>query len=234
MNNTSQNINILLVEDDLNLGSLLKDYLSLKNFNVTLCDDGMKGLNEFVNNNFHLCILDIMLPKKDGFTLAEEIKKINQNVPIIFLTAKQMQEDKIKGLKVGADDYITKPFNSEELLLRINAILRRVESKNDPNETQNFNIGKFHFDYLNRSLKLKDKEIRLTSKEGELLKLLCQNKNHILNRDIALNKIWKTNNYFSARSMDVYISKLRNYLKQDKNIEIINEHGIGFRFVIRS
>ncbi|MCP5060882.1 MAG: response regulator transcription factor, partial [Ignavibacteriae bacterium] len=160
----SKNINILLVEDDLNLGSLLKDYLSLKNFNVTLCDDGMKGINEFVKNSFHLCILDIMLPKKDGFTLAEEIKNINQNIPIIFLTAKQMQEDKIKGLKIGADDYITKPFNSEELLLRINAILRRVETKDELNEIQNFNIGNYHFDYLNRSLEFKKDIKRLTSK----------------------------------------------------------------------
>ena len=233
MNNSLENINILLVEDDLNLGSLLKDYLSLKNFNVTLCDDGMKGINEFTKNSFHLCILDIMLPKKDGFTLAEEIKNMNQNVPIIFLTAKQMQEDKIKGLKIGADDYITKPFNSEELLLRINAILRRVESKDEFNELQDFTIGNYHFDYLNRMLEFKKDEKRLTSKETELLKLLCQNKNQILNREIALNSIWNSNNYFTARSMDVYISKLRNYLKQDDNIEIINEHGVGFRLVVR-
>ena len=144
-----------------------------------------------------------------------------------------MQEDKIKGLKIGADDYITKPFNSEELLLRINAILRRVETKAELNEIQIFNIGKYHFDSLNRSLKFKKDVKRLTSKEAELLKLLWQNKNHILNRDIALDKIWNTNNYFTARSMDVYISKLRNYLQHDKNIEIINEHGIGFRLVIK-
>jgi len=234
MKNTPKKTKILLVEDDLNLGSLLKDYLNLKNFDVTLCDNGLKGISEFNKNNFDLCILDIMLPKKDGFTLAKEIKSKSLNIPIIFLTAKSMQQDKIKGLKIGADDYITKPFNSEELLLRINAILRRVENKNETKTITNFNIGKYHFDYNNRELKLEKNTKRLTSKENDLLKLLCEKKNHILNRDVALNNIWISNNYFTARSMDVYISKLRKYLCDDKNIEIINEHGVGFRLVVTS
>ncbi len=233
MKNTFEKKQILLVEDDLNLGLLLKDFLALKNFNVTLCNDGQKGINDFNKRNYNLCILDIMLPKKDGFTLAKEIKSREPNIPIIFLTAKAMQNDKIKGLKIGADDYITKPFNSEELLLRINAVLRRAENNYVPPFVTIFNIGNYHFNYKNRELKLVENIRRLTSKENELLKLLCQNKNTILNRSVALNKIWNNDNYFTARSMDVYISKLRKYLREDKNIEIINEHGIGYRLVVK-
>ena len=222
---------ILLVEDDVNLGTILSEFLSMKNFKVDLCKDGEEGYTSYSNNNYDLCLLDVMMPKKDGFTLAKEIRQTNKNIPIIFLTAKSMQNDKIEGLKLGADDYITKPFSTEELLLRIHAILKRSASINDFVKTMNYMIGKYTFDYQKKELKLKRSIQTLTYKEAELLKLLCENKNNILRRDLALTKIWNEETYFTARSMDVYITKLRNYLKSDRSIQIENVHGVGFKLI---
>lgn len=222
---------ILLVEDDINLGTILSEFLSMKNYKVDLCKDGEEGYTSYNNNNYDLCLLDVMMPKKDGFTLAKEIRATNKKIPIIFLTAKSMQNDKIEGLKLGADDYITKPFSTEELLLRIHAILKRSASINDFVNSKNYMIGKYTFDYQKKELKLKRSKQTLTYKEAELLKLLCENKNNILRRDLALTKIWTEENYFTARSMDVYITKLRNYLKSDRSIQIENVHGVGFKLI---
>ena len=223
--------NILLVEDDVNLGTILSEYLQLKKFEVDLCKNGDDGLAYFKKNNYDLCILDVMMPRKDGFTLGKEIRAINKNIPIIFLTAKSMLKDKIEGFNIGADDYITKPFNTEELILRITAILRRSNNVNSANNLI-FNIGKYSFDYQKRLLEINRQVRTLTSKESELLKLLCENNNETLNRELALSLIWKDDNYFTSRSMDVYITKLRNYLKDDDSIEIVNIHGVGFKLLI--
>lgn len=225
---------ILLVEDDENLGTLLNDYLSVKGYNVLLATNGNEGLEKFNSDEFDLLILDVMMPKLDGFNLAKKIRATDKETPIIFLTAKSMVEDKIEGLKIGADDYITKPFNTEELLLRIKNVLRRIEkniNRHDIEKTK-FTIGKFSFDYQKRLLKLEDKEIKLTSKEADLLRLLCLYQNNLLDRKTALEKVWEEDNYFTSRSMDVYISKLRRYLKTDTSIEIINMHGSGFKLII--
>jgi len=223
---------ILLVEDDINLGSVLSEFLSLKGFRVDLCKDGEEGILKYKGSNYDLCLLDIMMPKKDGFTLASEIRKSNKSIPIIFLTAKSMQNDKIEGLKLGADDYITKPFNTEELLLRINAILRRSSSFTNIKIGTNYKLGKYLFDYEKRELKFKRFSKSLTYKESELLCLLCENKNNILRREFALSEIWNEETYFTSRSMDVYITKLRNYLKNDSSIQIENIHGIGFKLLV--
>ena len=223
---------ILLVEDDINLGSVLSEFLALKNFNVDLCKDGEEGIEKFNSNDYDLCLLDIMMPKKDGFTLAKEIRSINKSIPIIFLTAKSMQNDKIEGLKIGADDYITKPFNTEELLLRMNAILKRSSNGNSYRKAMTQNVGKYLFDYSKRELTYKRVIQSLTYKEAELLRLLCENKNHILRRELALKEIWNDETYFTSRSMDVYITKLRNYLKSDKSIVIENVHGVGFKLLV--
>lgn len=222
---------ILLVEDDTNLGTILMDYLILKNFDVTLCRNGEEGFDKFKEENFELCILDIMMPKKDGFTLAKEIREINKNIPIIFLTAKAMQKDKIEGFKIGADDYITKPFNTEELLFRIKAIFKRTKSTKFTFSKNEFNLGKYNFYYNKRELKFKRSKQTLTSKEAELLKMLCDNKNNILRRETALKNIWGADSYFTSRSMDVYITKLRSYLSKDKSIQIDNVHGVGFKLI---
>jgi DNA-binding response OmpR family regulator len=230
----SKQTNILLVEDDLNLGSILKEFLDIKGYNTTHCLDGIKGLSAFKKNNFHLCILDVMMPKLDGFSLAAEIRKMNKAVPIIFLTAKSMQADKIEGLKIGADDYITKPFSTEELFLRISVILKRTQNSSIDNniiEVNEFQIGNYLFDYKSRLLIINKNEKRLTSKESELLKLLCENKNRLLERTTALKQIWNEDTYFTSRSMDVYIAKLRNYLKEDQSIQISNVHGLGFKLI---
>jgi len=230
----NKSINILLVEDDINLGSILKEFLDIKGYKTIHCLDGLKGLNSFKKNDFQLCILDVMMPKLDGFSLAGEIRKINSDVPIIFLTAKSMQTDKIEGLKIGADDYITKPFSTEELFLRIGAILKRTQKTKLPInniELNEFQIGKYFFDYKSRLLLFYENERRLTSKESELLKLLCENNNRLLERTTALKLIWSDDNYFTSRSMDVYIAKLRNYLKEDSSIQINNVHGLGFKLV---
>ncbi|MCW8849202.1 MAG: response regulator transcription factor [Melioribacteraceae bacterium] len=223
---------ILLVEDDINLGSILSEFLALKKFNVDLCKDGDEGFEKFKAKEYDLCLLDVMMPKKDGFTLAKEIRSRNKSIPIIFLTAKSMQNDKIEGLKIGADDYITKPFNTEELLLRMNAILKRSSNGNIYRKTKPQNVGKYIYDYSKRELTYKRVVQSLTYKEAELLRLLCENKNHILRRELALKEIWSEETYFTSRSMDVYITKLRNYLKNDKSIVIENVHGVGFKLLV--
>ncbi|MDR1545097.1 MAG: response regulator transcription factor [Prevotellaceae bacterium] len=222
---------ILLCEDDENLGMLLREYLQTKGFAVELMPDGDAGYQAFVQDKFDICILDVMMPKKDGFTLAQEIRKINTVVPIIFLTVRSLKEDILEGFKIGADDYITKPFSMEELLFRIEAILRRVSGKQSKSGTE-FVIGKFVFDAQKQVLVSADQKIKLTTKESELLVLLAQSANNILERNYALKSIWVEDNYFNARSMDVYITKLRKILREDPDIEIINIHGKGYKLII--
>jgi DNA-binding response OmpR family regulator len=230
-----QDTKILLLEDDENLGQILKEYLDVKGFQTTLCRDGKSGLQTFRNGKFDLCIFDVMMPIMDGFTVAEEIRKTDKQTPIMFLTAKSMKEDTINGFKAGADDYLTKPFSMEELRLRIDAILRRT--KNQLNGQQNvpalksYNLGHFKFDYDLQTLKSANEEYHLTSKEADLLQMLCESKNQILERSIALKKIWLDDNYFNSRSMDVYITKLRKYIKSDDRLQIINVHGTGFKLI---
>lgn len=226
-------INVLLAEDDKNLGSVLTSYLNAKGFPTTLCINGQEAFDIFKKDKFDFCIVDVMMPVKDGFTLAKEIRQIDQKVPILFLTAKSMQEDKLKGFELGADDYLTKPFSMEELLMRMQAIIRRTtESKIMESNRTFYEIGKFTFDYNRQLLKMSGEEQKLTSKESELLKMLCDNINDVLDRSVALKKIWHDDSYFNARSMDVYVTKLRKYLKGDSNIELINVHGVGFKLVI--
>lgn len=221
---------VLLVEDDTNLGNLLQDALEDKNYDVQLKRNGEEGFNEFKSGRFDICILDVMMPKKDGFTLAREIRRMNAQVPIIFLTAKAMKEDTIEGLKLGADDYITKPFSMEELTLRMENIFKRMP-KEELNTKNEFVIGKFDFNNTLRTLKIGKTEFKLTTKESELLKILAVYQDKLLPREVALNTVWGTDSYFAGRSMDVYIAKLRKYLKEDSNIEIINVHGTGFKLV---
>jgi len=225
-------ISIILVEDDKNLGFLLKEYLIAKNFKVELLFDGEQGYKSFLKNQYDLCIFDIMMPVKDGYSLAVDIRKINSAIPIIFLTAKSMKEDILEGFRVGADDFISKPFNMEELLYRIEAILRRTSQSQITNGQNIYKLGKFTFDYNKNSLSVDDRIIKLTTKESELLKLLCKNVNVVLDRNFALKTIWLDDNYFNARSMDVYITKLRKILKEEPSIEIINIHGKGFKLII--
>ena len=229
----SNKTNILLVEDDPNLGSLLQEYIIAKGYNCQLETDGDKGLKAFLKGSFDLCALDVMMPIKDGFTLAKEIRNTDKNIPIIFLTAKSLKEDKIEGFQSGADDYLTKPFSMDELLLRIKAILRRTQrTESTPKVKKIFDIGKLNFDYDRRVLRGNESyEQKLTSKEADLLKLLCENTNDVLERSVALNKIWKDDSYFNARSMDVYITKLRKYLRADPQLEIVNMHGRGFKLL---
>ena len=229
----SEQFKVLLAEDDKNLGTILASYLNAKGFLTTLCVNGQEAFDQFKKNRFDFCIVDVMMPVKDGFTLAKEIRMIDKKIPILFLTAKAMQEDKIKGFELGADDYITKPFSMEELLLRMKAIIRRAtESKMQDVSRVFYEIGKLSFDYNRQVLKTPEEEYKLTSKENELLKMLCENINEVLDRSIALKKIWQDDSYFNARSMDVYVTKLRKYLKADPNLELINVHGIGFKLVI--
>lgn len=225
---------ILLAEDDPNLGELLKDYLELKgNFEVTLCKDGEEAMRAFGQDSFDLCILDVMMPKKDGFTLGREIRKINPNIPLIFATAKGMMEDKTEAFSLGGDDYITKPFRVEELLLRIQALLKRVtrEKAFEEEPVNEFQIGKFHFDYPSQIISIEGQDQKLSTKEAELLRLLCLNMNEVLTRETALLEIWHDDNYFNGRSMDVFLSKLRKYLKADPNVEIVNVHGKGYKLL---
>lgn len=231
-----ENNRILLVEDDPNFGTVLKDYLSLNDYKVTLAKDGLEGLIMFKNDDFDLCILDVMMPRKDGFSLAKDIRGTNSEVPIIFLTARTMKEDVLKGYQSGADDYLNKPFDSEVLLYKIKAILQRKETEqNIEEETFEFKIGKFEFNSKLRHLSFDGGEIqKLSPKESKLLKLLATHKNDLMPRELALTKIWRDDNYFTSRSMDVYIAKLRKYLKPDPNVEIINIHGEGFRLVEKS
>lgn len=223
-------IKILLCEDDENLGSLLREFLQAKGFNADLCSDGEKGYKAFLQGTYDLCVLDIMMPKKDGITLAQEIRNVNSEIPIIFLTAKNMKEDILEGFKIGADDYITKPFSMEELVFRIGAILRRVHGKKD-RDISVFPIGKYIFDRKKQVLINGDQIQKLTTKECDLLRLLCLHLNEVLERNYALNTIWIDDTYFNARSMDVYITKLRKLLKDDPQVEILNVHGKGYKLI---
>ena len=236
----SANYKILLVEDDQNFGDVLRSYLEMHDYAVTLATDGVLGLEAFRKNTYDLCILDVMMPRKDGFTLAKEIRERNQDVPIIFLTAKTMKDDVLQGFKIGADDYISKPFNSEELLLRIQAVLKRFHKNADPRDDQReFVIGKYHFNYPVRILTFteakpnEEKQWKLSPKEAELLKLFCKYINDVMPRTEALTKIWHEDTYFTARSMDVFVTKLRKYLAKDPSIEIVNIHGNGFQLLIK-
>ena len=224
-------IKVLLAEDDLNLGSLLEQYLNAKGYETDLYPDGVKAYNGFTNKQYDLCILDVMMPKKDGFELAKDIRIINEQVPIIFLTAKTLKEDVLKAFKIGADDYLTKPFNMDELLFRIEAVLRRTNTKT-VQEKDIYELGIFSFKTNKQLLTTDDSEVKLTTKESELLKLLCEYKNSMLERNFALKKIWRDDNYFNARSMDVYITKLRKHLKADPQIQIMNVHGKGYKLII--
>ena len=223
-----EKLKILLCEDDENLGMLLREYLQAKGYMAELCPDGEAGYKAFLKTKFDICVLDVMMPKKDGFTLAQEIRQANSEIPIIFLTAKTLKEDILEGFKIGADDYITKPFSMEELVFRVEAILRRVRGKK---ENTLYHIGKFVFDTQKQLLTIGEKQTKLTTKENELLALLCSHANEILQRDFALKTIWIDDNYFNARSMDVYITKLRKHLKDDDDIEIINIHGKGYKLI---
>ena len=225
------NIRILLAEDDNNLGILLRNYLSAKNYETDLFINGSLALEAFPKRSYGLCILDIMMPEMDGLTLAKEIRLTNTGIPIIFLTAKNQKEDIIEGFKSGADDYITKPFSMEELLYRIEAILRRTTSPAINKNNESYTIGVYSFDPLKQMLGYKDQTIKLTTKESELLELLCRHGNEILERNYALKTIWIDDNYFNARSMDVYITRLRKYLKKDPSVKILNVHGRGYKLI---
>ncbi|MBN2669216.1 MAG: response regulator transcription factor [Bacteroidales bacterium] len=225
-------IKVLLAEDDKNLGTLLQEYLIAKKYNAELYDDGEKALDAFRKSDYDLCIFDVMMPKMDGFTLAKEIRKADEQIPIIFLTAKSLKEDLIEGFQSGADDYLTKPFSMDELMLRIKAILRRTGDKKSISSQMQFQIGEFEFDAQKQLLKHEGDEKKLTTKESELLRLLCVNQNNLLDRNDALNEVWSDDNYFNARSMDVYITKLRKLLKADEHIQIINIHGKGFKLLV--
>lgn len=223
---------ILLVEDDTSLGFIISDQLKGDGYDVTLCSDGLEGFKRFNENTFHLCIFDVMMPKKDGFTLAKDVRKVNKEIPILFLTAKSMTEDKVEGFNVGGDDYLTKPFSSEELSVRVKALLKRVDvgiKEDDGKES----IGKYTYDTTNFLLTGPDFEKKLTKKEAQILKMLCQFKNQVLPREIVLNGVWGQDDYFVGRSLDVFITKLRKYLGNDPAVEIENIHGIGFKLVIK-
>ena len=228
--NDDNRLKILLCEDDENLGMLLREYLQAKGYVAELCSDGEAGFKAFLKTKFDICVLDVMMPKKDGFTLAQEIRAANTDVPIIFLTAKTLKEDILDGFKLGADDYITKPFSMEELVFRIEAILRRTKGKKSRESTV-YRLGQFTFDTQKQLIQIGEKQTKLTTKENELLALLCSHSNEILQRDFALKTIWIDDNYFNARSMDVYITKLRKHLKDDPQIEIINIHGKGYKLI---
>lgn len=225
--NTSQLKKILLVEDDPNLGNVLQEFLEMEGFSIDLARDGEEGFKAFSDSDFRLCILDCMLPKLDGFSLAKKIRKINKNIPIIFLTAKSLKADKLKGFDIGGDDYITKPFDEDELVRRINAVLKRSVVNTEPMENS-FKIGKFTYDHLNLTLSLNDTVTRITQKEGDVLYLLLKNKNQVLRREDILVSVWGENDYFMGRSLDVFITKLRKHLKADSEIRIENVHGVGF------
>lgn len=228
-----EKIRVLLVEDDNNLGNLLREYLDAKGYETKLATNGREGFELFSKQKFDICLLDVMMPVKDGFTLAKEIRVTDKQIPIVFLTAKSMKEDAIEGFHAGADDYITKPFSMEELLLRMKAILRRAKAPAFKDSDQKeFEIGKYRFDYNHQLLSHDGKQQKLTTKEADLLKLLCLHSNDVLDRNFALNAIWKDDNYFNSRSMDVYIAKLRKYLKDDPKVEILNIHGKGFKLLV--
>ncbi len=223
---------LLVVEDDPNLGDILKEYLEMKGYEPTLCRDGEEGWNKFKKDKFDLCLLDIMMPKKDGFTLAKEIKKVQENLPILFLTAKNQKDDIIEGLKIGADDYLTKPFSMEELLLRITAILRRTQKSTEISALKTYTFGDFVLHYDEQFIEGPEGKHKLTSKENELIRLLASEINKLVNRSHALKQIWGDDSYFNARSMDVYLSKIRKILKDDPKVQIITVHGEGFKMIV--
>lgn len=227
-----QKTKLLLAEDDENLGLLLKEYLKAKGFDADLYPDGEAAFKGFMNEHYDICILDIMMPKKDGFSLAKDIRIMNQDIPIIFLTAKNMKDDVLEGFKLGADDYITKPFSMEELIFRIEAILRRTAADTQANAEPIYTLGKYTFDTRKQILSDSETTVKLTTKESELLNLLCQYSNKVLERNYALKSIWIDDNYFNARSMDVYITKLRKHLKDEPSVEIINIHGKGYKLIV--
>ena len=227
-----KNKSVLLAEDDDNLGLLLRNYLNMKKFETVLEINGTKALETFKKGSFDICIFDIMMPDMDGITLAREVRKINPEMPIIFLTAKSQKDDIIEGFKSGADDYITKPFSMEELIYRINAILRRISNQPDHKKQEIYKIGEYTFDTLKQHLSIRGQTLKLTTKESELLELLCRHKNEVLERNFALRAIWIDDNYFNARSMDVYITKLRKYLKKDPTLKILNVHGKGYKLLV--
>jgi DNA-binding response OmpR family regulator len=224
-------VSILLAEDDPNLGQLLKSYLSAKEFEATLVTDGAQAMKVFRKEKFNLCLLDVMMPEIDGFALAREIRAIDPHIPVIFLTAKNLKEDIIEGFKSGADDYLTKPFSMEELIYRIEAILRRSSKRTTDAPAETYTIGRFTFDVTKQLLTIQDQSRKLTTKESELLELLCRHRNEVLERNFALKSIWIDDNYFNARSMDVYITKLRKYLSKDDKVEILNIHGKGYKLL---
>ena len=226
-------IKILLVEDDANLGFIISDQLKSDGYAVTLCTDGAEGYQRFNDDSFHMCIFDVMMPKKDGFTLAKDIRKINAKIPILFLTAKSSDEDKIEGFKSGGDDYLTKPFNVEELQLRVAAMLRRVDIKIPDEEDTIYQLGDYTFDTVNFSLKHPEFEKSLTKKEAQILKILCKFRNQVVAREIVMTGVWGQDDYFIGRSLDVFITKLRKYLKEDERIQITNVHGIGFKLEVQ-
>ncbi|MDQ3394926.1 MAG: response regulator transcription factor [Bacteroidota bacterium] len=221
-------IKVLLVEDDKNLGFVIKDNLELNGYRVTLCDDGEKGMSVFLSEKFDICILDIMLPKLDGITMGKSIRNCNYLVPILFLTAKSLKEDKLAGFQAGGDDYITKPFSVEELIMRMQVFLKRTMVLSTPKNEEEYHLGSFTFYYKNILLKSADQEIFLTQKEADLLKLFCINVNQTMKREDILMKIWGDDDYFLGRSLDVFISRLRKYLRDETKVHIINHHGIGF------
>lgn len=223
---------LLVVEDDPNLGDILKEYLEMKGYEPTLCRDGEEGWNKFKKDKYDLCLLDIMMPKKDGFTLAKEIKKVQENLPILFLTAKNQKDDIIEGLKIGADDYLTKPFSMEELLLRITAILRRTQKSTEISALKTYTFGDFVLHYDEQFIEGPEGKHKLTSKENELIRLLASEINKLVNRSHALKQIWGDDSYFNARSMDVYLSKIRKILKDDPKVQIITIHGEGFKLIV--
>ena len=229
----SEKVRVLLAEDDENLGLLLFNYLKSKGFEVMLSRNGKVAFENFNKKKYDICIFDVMMPIMDGFTLAKEIREIDKNVPILFLTAKSLKEDKLEGFSIGADDYITKPFSMEELLARVNAVLRRMDVSSPEDKNQALSIGNIPYNPELRVLTLKEGEKKLTTKENQLLNLLVKNKNEILDRQATLRAIWGDDNYFNGRSMDVYIAKLRKLLKEDESIEIMNVHGKGFKLIVK-
>lgn len=225
---------VLLLEDDPNLGFVLQEFLEHKGYDVVLREDGEQGLKAYHDDTYDICVVDVMMPKMDGFTFTQQVRKTDRETPIIFLTAKSMKEDKIQGFKLGGDDYITKPFSMEELELRVEAVLRRSGNGHaEPEEKKQFEIGTFQYDHPSRKLTQNGETQTLTTKEAELLRLLAVNKNRVLEREIALKLIWGNDNYFTGRSMDVFITKLRKYLKTDPKIEIVNVHGTGYKLLVQ-
>ena len=227
-------ISILLAEDDINLGFVIADQLRAEGYHVSLTTDGVEALKRFNEQPYHLCIFDVMMPKKDGFTLARDIRQINSDVPILFLTAKSMTEDKIEGFNAGGDDYLTKPFSVEELNLRIKSLLKRVNIRTEIPEEKVFNVSAFIFDTENLTLTLSGEVQSLTKKEAQILKILYKFKNQVLPREVILNTVWGQDDYFVGRSLDVFITKLRKYLKDDETIQILNIHGVGFKLEIKA